>query len=151
MAAFRSELRSFLQKTEIVTDEVGLTPQRYDLLLMIAWAGGTGGVRLTDLGALLHMQQPAVSELVKRAEEAKLVKRRSSPDDRRASLLRLTAEASDDCHAVTALGTIGKARDGAASSTAASSQPLADPPAAMPTYLTKRAQLFGDWQALASQ
>ena len=92
VAAFRSELRSFLQKTEIVTDEVGLTPQRYDLLLMIAWAGGTGGVRLTDLGALLHMQQPAVSELVKRAEEAKLVKRRSSPDDRRASLLRLTAE-----------------------------------------------------------
>lgn len=92
VAAFRSELRSFLQKTEIVTDEVGLTPQRYDLLLMIAWAGGTGGVRLTDLGALLHMQQPAVSELVKRAEEAKLVRRRSSPDDRRASLLRLTAE-----------------------------------------------------------
>lgn len=92
VAAFRSELRSFLQKTEIVTDEVGLTPQRYDLLLMIAWAGGKGGLRLTDLGGLLHMQQPAVSELVKRVEAAKLVKRRSSPDDRRASLLRLTAE-----------------------------------------------------------
>jgi DNA-binding MarR family transcriptional regulator len=92
VAAFRSELRGFLQRTEDVTDEAGLTPQRYDLLLMISWTGADEGVRLTDLCGLLHMQQPAVTELVKRAEQAKLVKRRASPHDRRASLLRLTAE-----------------------------------------------------------
>jgi DNA-binding MarR family transcriptional regulator len=40
----------------------------------------------------MHMQQPTATELVKRAEEAKLVTRRRSHDDRRVSLLRLTAK-----------------------------------------------------------
>jgi DNA-binding MarR family transcriptional regulator len=38
------------------------------------------------------MQQTAVTELVKRAEEAGLIDRRVAPDDRRAWLLRLTPE-----------------------------------------------------------
>lgn len=91
-AAFRTELRRFLRRTDAVAGEAGLTPQRYDLLLMIKWAGGPGGIRVTELCDLLQMQQTAVTELVKRAEEVKLVTRRASPDDGRASLLRLTAE-----------------------------------------------------------
>lgn len=71
--------------------EAGLTSQRYDLLLMIRSAD-VKGVRMMELCELLQMQQTAVSELVKRAEEANLVERRVAPDDRRGSLLRLTRE-----------------------------------------------------------
>jgi DNA-binding MarR family transcriptional regulator len=91
-AAFRKELRRFLRRTDAVAAEAGLTSQRYDLLLMIRSAGGTSGVRVTELCELLQMRQTAVTELVKRAEEAKLIMRRIAPDDRRGSLLRLTRE-----------------------------------------------------------
>jgi DNA-binding MarR family transcriptional regulator len=59
---------------------------------MIHSSGGNEGLRVTELCRLMHMQQPAVTELVKRAEDAKLVTRRRSPDDGRSSLLRLTAK-----------------------------------------------------------
>jgi DNA-binding MarR family transcriptional regulator len=93
VASFRSELRRFLRRTETVTAAVGLTPQRYDLLLMIRVADAAGeGVRLTDLCELLHLQQTAVTELVKRSEQAGLIDRRAAADDGRVSLLKLTAE-----------------------------------------------------------
>lgn len=92
-AAFRSQLRHFLQRTEAVARKARLTPQRYDLLLMIKSADtSTLGVRLTDLHASMHLQQTAVTELVKRTERVGLIDRRPSPDDRRVSLLRLTPE-----------------------------------------------------------
>ena len=93
VAAFRGELRRFLRRTETVATRAGLTSQRYDLLLMIKSAGsGRGGVRVTALCDLLHLRQTAVTELVKRAEDAKLIVRRASPRDGRSSLLSLTAE-----------------------------------------------------------
>ena len=70
----------------------GLTSQRYDLLLMIKTAQGSSGIRVTELCDLLHLQQTAVTELVKRAEDAKLVVRRPSEEDGRVSLLGLTAD-----------------------------------------------------------
>jgi DNA-binding MarR family transcriptional regulator len=88
-AAFRSALRRFLRRTEVVAAEASLTPQRYDLLLMIRSAGE---LRVTDLCDLLELQQSAVTELVNRAEEAGLIVRESSPDDGRVRLLRLTSE-----------------------------------------------------------
>ncbi len=88
-AGYRAALRSFLQRTEAVAAEAGLTGQRYDLLLMIASAGES---RVTDLCDLLCLQQTAVTELVKRAEDAGLVGRRRSDEDGRVWLLRLTAE-----------------------------------------------------------
>lgn len=92
VAAFRSQLRRFLVQTEAATTRAGLTPQRYDLLLMIKAADRDGdGVRLTDLCDQLQMQQTAVTELVKRSEQAGLVTRRRSPADGRVTLLSLTA------------------------------------------------------------
>jgi DNA-binding MarR family transcriptional regulator len=91
-AAFRSELRRFLRRTEEITADAGLTPQRYDLLLMLKSNGGKGGVRVTDLCDLLHLPQTAVTELVKRTEEAKLIERRPMAEDGRVSLLTLTPE-----------------------------------------------------------
>lgn len=69
-----------------------MTPQRYDLLLMIESAESTSGVRLTDLCDSLQLKQPAVTELVNRAVQAGLVERRLSTDDRRGRLLTLTPE-----------------------------------------------------------
>ena len=92
-AAFRTELRRFLRRTDAVAVQAGLTSQRYDLLLMIRSAGGVAaGVRMTELCELLQMQQTAVTELVKRTEEAGLIKRRPSREDGRVWLLELTAE-----------------------------------------------------------
>lgn len=93
VAEFRTQLRRFLLRTEAVTSGSNLTPQRYDLLLMIKAADRDGnGVRLTDLCDRLQMKQTAVTELVKRTEQAGLIGRHRSPDDGRVSLLRLTAE-----------------------------------------------------------
>ena len=90
-AAFRSELRRFLQRSDVVTADLGLTPQRYDLLLQLK-ASPTGHSTVTELGRRLHLRQTAVTELVKRAEEAGLVQRRRSDSDRRVFLLELTEE-----------------------------------------------------------
>lgn len=95
-AAYRTELRRFLRRTEAVAAEAGLTSQRYDLLLMIRSAGADGdGIRITELCDRLQLRQTAVTELVKRAEEAGLVERRPSPDDGRVWLLRLSAEGEE--------------------------------------------------------
>jgi DNA-binding MarR family transcriptional regulator len=90
-AAFRSELRRFLRRSEGAAAEVGLTPQRYDLLLQLK-AAPEGYSTVTELGKRLHLRQTAVTELVKRAEEAGLVQRRRSETDRRVFLLELTED-----------------------------------------------------------
>jgi DNA-binding MarR family transcriptional regulator len=90
-AAFRAELRHFLQRTDAVAAAAGLTSQRYDLLLMVRSAGAEG-VRITELCSRLHLRQTAVTELVKRSEEAGLIERHLSPDDGRVRLVRLTPE-----------------------------------------------------------
>lgn len=88
-AAFRTELRRFLHRSDTVTAAAGLTPRRYDLLLALE---SMGEMRVTDLCDALQLQQTAVTELVKRSEEAGLVERRPSPEDGRVWLLRSTAE-----------------------------------------------------------
>ncbi len=90
-AAFRSALRRFLARTDEVASAAGLTSQRYDLLLAIR--AGTGGTStMTELSGLLSLRQTAVTELVKRAEEAGLIERSPSAVDGRVSVLALTAE-----------------------------------------------------------
>lgn len=90
-ASFRSELRRFLSRSDNVAAAVGLTPQRYDLLLQLK-AAPDGQSTVTELAGRLHLRQTAVTELVKRAEEAGLVDRRRSEADRRVFLLELTQE-----------------------------------------------------------
>jgi DNA-binding MarR family transcriptional regulator len=90
-AAFRSELRRFLARSEKLTADVGLTQQRYDLLLQVK-ASENGQSTVTELGRRLHLRQTAVTELVKRAEEAGLLRRTRSEADRRVYLLELTPD-----------------------------------------------------------
>lgn len=93
-AAFRTELRRFLRATERHATDEGLTPERYDLLLMIAAAHARGEeVTVTALREALQLPQQGVTELVKRAVQAGLVTRERSPADGRVYFLRLTEEA----------------------------------------------------------
>jgi DNA-binding MarR family transcriptional regulator len=90
-AAFRSALRHFLARTDEVANAAGLTSQRYDLLLAIKTGAGASST-VTELAGRLSLRQTAVTELVKRAEEAGLIERATSAADGRISVLTLTAE-----------------------------------------------------------
>ncbi|MGH2999455.1 MAG: MarR family winged helix-turn-helix transcriptional regulator [Gaiellaceae bacterium] len=68
-----------------------MTSQRYDLLLAIKTGAGETST-MTELSSLLSLRQTAVTELVKRAEEAGLVERSTSALDGRVWVLALTAE-----------------------------------------------------------
>lgn len=88
-AVYRTTLRRFLQRTDAAAANAGLTSQRYDLLLQIASAGT---LRVTDLCERLELRQTAVTELVKRAEDAGLLEREPSSEDARSWVLQLTVE-----------------------------------------------------------
>lgn len=88
-AAYRTAFRRFLRRTDAAAANAGLTSQRYDLLLQIASAGA---LRVTDLCERLQLRQTAVTELVRRAEEAGLLEREPSSRDARSWVLRLTVE-----------------------------------------------------------
>jgi DNA-binding MarR family transcriptional regulator len=90
-AAFRSALRRFLARTDEVAGVAGLTSQRYDLLLAVKSGAGETST-MTELAGRLSLRQTAVTELVKRAEEAGLIERSTSVADGRVSVLALTAE-----------------------------------------------------------
>jgi DNA-binding MarR family transcriptional regulator len=91
VAEFRAELRVFLRTTEKKARRNGLTPQRYQLLLMVKGAPDrTESLTVTDLAERLQIAQSTATELVTRAEEAGLVQRFPSPKDGRVALVRLT-------------------------------------------------------------
>jgi DNA-binding MarR family transcriptional regulator len=89
-AAFGAELRRFLRRTETAVAEAGLTPRRLDLLIVLKTAGGQATIN--GLASLLQMRQNAVTELVKRAEEAGVTRRTRSTIDRRVVNVSITPE-----------------------------------------------------------
>jgi DNA-binding MarR family transcriptional regulator len=91
VAAFRAALRAFERRTEEVARGHGLTPQRYLMLLMVKGAAdGSERLRLSDLADLLKVNRNTVTELVRRAEAAGLVRREAHAGDRRVVVLALT-------------------------------------------------------------
>jgi DNA-binding MarR family transcriptional regulator len=93
VADFRAALRAFLRKSEQNARRSGLTPQRYLLLLMIKGSpDGRERSTVTVLAERLQLAQSTVTELVRRAEEAGLVKRAQSAADGRVAYLKLTEE-----------------------------------------------------------
>ncbi len=91
VAEFWQALRAFLRKSELVARKHGLTPQRQQLLVMIA--GATDGTStITDLSAQLSLAQTTVTEHVHRAVLAGLIERRTSAADGRVTHLTLTPE-----------------------------------------------------------
>jgi DNA-binding MarR family transcriptional regulator len=98
-AAFRAAVRQFLRRTEEITNDHGLTPLRYHLLLAIAAAPREEST-VTELCERLQLPQPAVTQLVQRAVAARLVERRRSDTDRRVGVLSLTPEGEERLLAV---------------------------------------------------
>jgi DNA-binding MarR family transcriptional regulator len=93
VAEFRSALRRLLRRTETVARSAGLTPQRYLLLLMVKGApDGSELSTVTELSDRLQLAQSSVTELVGRAEQAGLVRRRPSGEDARVAHVSLTEE-----------------------------------------------------------
>src|SRR5947208_5582775 len=81
-------LRRFARESERISRAHGLTPQRYQLLLMIEAAEGTATV--TTLTESLYLGQSGVTQLVQRAEEGGLITRQVVRGDARSNRLTLT-------------------------------------------------------------
>ena len=88
-AAFRTELRRFLRRSEGAARQVGIKPGQHVLLLQIAGSDGEQ-TTVSELVEKLSLTQSAVTELVQRAELAGLVARQTSASDGRVAHLRLT-------------------------------------------------------------
>jgi DNA-binding MarR family transcriptional regulator len=96
VAEFRAALRRFLRRTEQAARLAGLTPQRYQLLLMVKGApGGRERSTVTELAHRLQLAQSTVTELVDRAVEVGLLARERSGDDGRVVHLRLTEQGEE--------------------------------------------------------
>jgi DNA-binding MarR family transcriptional regulator len=92
-AELRATLRRFLRRTEEIARAHDLTPQQHQLLLAIKGAAdGTETSTVTQLSDAMQLRQSTVTELVDRAEQAGLVKRRPSSRDGRVVRLTLTPE-----------------------------------------------------------
>jgi DNA-binding MarR family transcriptional regulator len=93
VAEFRAALRRFMRRSERIARQSGLTPQRYQLLLMVKGApDGSEQSTVTELAERMQLAQSTVTELVSRAEEAGLLEREQSQTDARVAHLRLSAE-----------------------------------------------------------
>jgi len=84
-------LRAFLNRSEKVVRAHGLTPRRYELLLLLKVAPPAEAT-VTHLAASLGVGQSAGTQLVRRAENDGLVERRLSPLDARVNELRVSEE-----------------------------------------------------------
>jgi DNA-binding MarR family transcriptional regulator len=96
VAEFREAIRRFLRRSERIARDEGLTPSRYLLLLMIKGAAdGSERSTVTELAERMQLTQSTITELVTRAEEAGLVRRRQSDADARVFWLELTVHGDE--------------------------------------------------------
>ncbi len=91
LADFRSALRKFTAFSEQIAAELGLTLQRYQALLVIKTHRGDHPISVGELAEQLMIRDHSAAELVSRLAQAKLVRRKTDPDDRRRSLIIMTA------------------------------------------------------------
>lgn len=90
-AALRAGLREFSQASGQALQRHGLTTERYELLLAIKAAGdSTEHTTVSELTSVLGVAQSSITQLVRRAEDAGLLRREVSGTDARVRYLRLT-------------------------------------------------------------
>jgi len=90
-AALRIALRRFHASSEEITRANGLTPERYELLLLVKTAP-PGEATVGRIAGLLRIRQSAATQLAQRAEHDGLVERTVAEHDGRRHPLRLTRE-----------------------------------------------------------
>jgi DNA-binding MarR family transcriptional regulator len=90
LAAFRYELRKFLNFSERAAEEHGLAVQQYLALLAIEGFPGRDHVTVGELAERLRIAPHSAVGLVDRLEAAGLVGREAAAGDRRKVAVRLT-------------------------------------------------------------
>lgn len=92
-AALRAALRRFSQTSDRMLQLNGLTTERYELLLAIkATETDTKRATVSELTDTLGVAQSSVTQLVRRAEDAGLVRREVAATDARVRYLRLSQQ-----------------------------------------------------------
>jgi DNA-binding MarR family transcriptional regulator len=91
LADFRYALRCFLEFSEAAASMEGLSPQQHQSLLVIR-ASPAGTASIGHLAERLRIRHNSAVELANRLESAGLVIRKSSSEDRRSVILKLTAD-----------------------------------------------------------
>jgi len=90
LARFRFALRRFLAFSEQAAADLGLTMQWYQALLVIKTFRAGDHISVGELAEQLMIRDHSAAELVSRLVQAKLVKRKTDPSDRRRSLVIMT-------------------------------------------------------------
>lgn len=90
LSNFRYELRRYLRYSEQITRRNGITPLQYQLLLHVKGFPGRDWATVGELAERLQAHHHGVVALVTRCEQAGLVERRESDQDRRVVLVHLT-------------------------------------------------------------
>jgi DNA-binding MarR family transcriptional regulator len=96
LAHFRYQLRRFLRFSEEVTRRAGMTSLQYLLLLQIKGFPGRDWATVGELAERLQAKHHGVVSLVSRCEQAGLVRRTISRNDKRRVEVRLTSK-GDKC------------------------------------------------------
>lgn len=94
LAAFRFELRRFLNFSELAAKALGMTPQQHQSLLAIR-AASNRILTIGELAEQLFIQPHTASELADRMAALGWVERRVNSADRRRVALGLTGKAED--------------------------------------------------------
>ena len=90
LAHFRYALRRFLAFSERVAADHGVTVQWYQALLVVRTYRGAKHISVGELAEQLMIRDHSAAELVSRLAQAKLVRRKTDPKDRRRSLVVIT-------------------------------------------------------------
>jgi DNA-binding MarR family transcriptional regulator len=99
---FRTELRRFLQWSELQAKVAGLTPAQHQLLLAIK-GHPDGDPTVGEIAGYLLLRHHSTVELIDRASRAGLVQRYSDPDDARYVRASMTATGEKKLAQLTAL------------------------------------------------
>jgi DNA-binding MarR family transcriptional regulator len=91
LSQFRYRLRLFLRFSERAARAAGITPQQHQLMLGVAGFTGRGWATISEMAEFLQERHNAVVALVNRASQAKLVRKETVADDRRAVRVELTS------------------------------------------------------------
>ena len=91
LAAFRFALRQFLAFSETATGAAGVTAQQYQALLVIR-TSPQREIMIGEFADKMLLKPNGAVQMVNRLTNSGLVKRRSSPTDRRSVLVSMTAK-----------------------------------------------------------
>jgi len=83
--------QEILDRMQVVTDPVGLSPKHFGILVLVQ---RRGPMRQTDVADLLRVDRTTVMKLIDELEAGGFVKRGADPSDRRANAVKATAKGS---------------------------------------------------------